>query len=114
MSTDYFSSLIQRRFNITLAKAGPKVNHARRFVMDNDSCQTRNSLFMLNEIGGELHRIPARLPDLNPIENIFNIIKKKLAKEALNIQIEKDHFRNSSLPKRIYAVLKGRGCQTKY
>ena len=80
-------------------------------------------------------RIPARSPDLNPIENIFHLIKKKLAKQALNLQIEKESFEEfktrvlrccndidpliidrtiESLPKRIDAILKGRGCRTKY
>ena len=78
---------------------------------------------------------PARSPDLNPIENIFHLIKKKLAKQALNLQIEKESFEEfktrvlrccndidpliidrtiESLPKRIDAILKGRGCRTKY
>ena len=136
ISGDYFSSFIRRRFNITFAKAGPKVNHARRFIMDDDPCQTsKKSLHALSEIEAELHRIPARSPDLNPIENIFHLIKKELAKRALNFQIEKESFDEfktrvlrccndidpliidsmiESLLKRIDAILKGRGCRTKY
>ena len=61
--------------------------------MDNDPCQTSQKfLHALSEIEAELHRIPARSPDLNPIENICHLIKKKLAKQALNFQIEKESF----------------------
>ena len=136
MSGDYFASYTRRRFNITFAKAGVKLNHSRRFIMDNDLCQTsKKSLHALSEVEAELHSIPARSPDLNPIENIFHLIKKKLAKQALNLQIEKESFEEfktcvlccwndidpliidrtiESLPKRIDAILKGRGCRTKY
>ena len=93
MAGHYFSLFIRCRFNITFAKAGPKVNHARRFIMDNDPCQTsKKFLHALSEIEAELHRIPARSPDLNPIENICHLIKKELAKQALNFQIEKESF----------------------
>ena len=104
--------------------------------MDNDLCQTsKKSLHALSEIETELHCIPARSPDLNPIEHIFHLIKKKLAKHALNLQIEKESFDEfktrvlrcyndidpliidrtiESLPKRIDTILKGRSCPTKY
>ena len=88
--SDFFSSFIQTRFNITFAKAGPNANGGRYFIMDNDLCQTsRKSIFALNDIEAELHRIPPRSPDLNPIENTFHFIKKKLADEALKLKIEK-------------------------
>jgi transposase len=51
--------------------------------MDNNLCQTsRKSISALNYIEAELHRIPPRSPDLNPIENTFHLIKKKMADEA--------------------------------
>ena len=63
--------------------------------MDNDPCHTsKKSLHALSKVEAELHRIPACSPDLNPIENIFHLIKKKLAKQALNLQIKKDRLRN--------------------
>ena len=136
MSGDYFSSLIRQCFNITFAKAGPKVNHARCFIMDNDPCQTsKMSLRGVSDIEAEFHYIPARSPDLNPIENIFHLIKKRLKDKALNLHIEKESFEQlktcvlrccddidtliidltiKSLPKRIDAVIKRQGCRTKY
>jgi predicted DNA-binding protein YlxM (UPF0122 family) len=93
MSGHFFSSFIPTRFNITFAKAGPKANGGRYFIMDNDPCQTsRKSISALNDMEAELHRIPPRSPDLNPIENTFHLIKKKLADEALKLKIEKESF----------------------
>ena len=104
--------------------------------MDNDPRQTsRKSISALNDIEAELHCIPPRSPDLNPIENTFHLIKKKLADEALKLKIEKESFEQfkscvfrccdnidssiidrtiESLPKRINAVINGRGSRTKY
>lgn len=136
MSGDFFSSFIRSRFNITFAKAGPKANGVRLFVMDNDPCQTsKKSISALCEIEAELHRIPPRSPDLNPIENVFHLIKKRLADEALSVKIEKESFAEfkervfrscdaietstidrtiESLPRRIDAVINGHGSRTKY
>ena len=47
ISRDYFASFIRRRFKITFAKAGGKANHSRRFIMDNDPCQTSKKSLML-------------------------------------------------------------------
>ena len=39
-----------------------------------------------------MHQIPARSPDLNPIENFFHLIKKKLEKDAIDMKIRKESF----------------------
>ena len=36
--------------------------------------------------------IPARSPDLNPIENIFHLIRKELRKEALDFRITQETY----------------------
>ena len=46
----------------------------------------------LQEIGAELVKIPPRSPDLNPIENVFHNVKRKILKEALQERIEKEDF----------------------
>ena len=79
--------------------------------------------------------IPARSPDINPIENMFNIVHKSLKEDAVNQCIghktyeefsrrvkkalsnfSKDVIDNTieSLPKRMKLILKGRGYHTKY
>ena len=82
-----------------------------------------------------IQRIPARSPDLNPIENVFNVVKRQLKDEALQKNIEsesKDEFEKrvlsallnypssvidrtiESMEKRLKLVVKGRGNRTKY
>lgn len=69
------------------ASNGPR---AKRVLMD--GCPRQNSKTALKAINGvdaKVFSIPARSPDLNPIENIFNIVAKRLRKEALEKTI---HF----------------------
>ena len=136
MSGEFFSAFIRSRFNITFAKAGPKANGARLFVIDNEPCQTsKKALAALRDIEAELHRIPPRSLDLNPIENVFHLLKNHLVREALTMKIESETFQEfkqrvfrccddidtstidrtiESLPRRIDAVIKGGGSRTKY
>ena len=43
----------------------------------------------------ELLKIPPRSPDLNPIENIFNIVSRKLEKDALGGAITRESYAES-------------------
>lgn len=105
-------------------------------VMDNDPSQTsKESQKTLDEVEAEFHRIPARSPDLNPIENIFHIVKNYLEQETIASNITSETFEQfkervlrimnnisvslvdktiASLPRRIEAVLEGKGHRTKY
>ena len=79
--------------------------------------------------------IPARSPDLNPIENIFHTVRKALKENAIAGRIEKESYEQfcrrvavtitslsgdyirktiDSMPKRIGAVIKQKGARTKY
>ncbi len=40
--------------------------------------------------------IPPRSPDLNPIENLFHLISKKLENDALDLQIQSENFEQFS------------------
>ena len=78
MNGNFFYKFIKTHFNLTFGKAGRKAYRKRIFVVDNDPCQTsRKAMSAINQIECEWHQIPARSPDLNPIENIFHLIKKK-------------------------------------
>jgi hypothetical protein len=58
--------------------------------MDNCPCQnSKVALLALDSIECTQHKIPARSPDLNPIENIFHVVKKQLEE----MRLSKDHFR---------------------
>ena len=81
---NFFYNFIKTHFNLTFGKASRKAYRKRIFVMDNDPCQTsRKAMSAINQIECELHQIPARSPDLNPIENVFHLIKKSLRKMQL-------------------------------
>lgn len=93
MTGDFFAQFIREHFNITFAEAGPKTNGRRLFIMDNDPCQTSQAAkSALEEIEAEFHEIPARSPDLNPIENIFHLVKRFLENEAISKNITRESF----------------------
>ena len=76
MNGNFFSHFIKNKFNICFAKAGPKHDGKRIFVMDNDLSQSsKTAMNALRDVEGELLKISARSLDLNPIENIFHIVK---------------------------------------
>ena len=83
----------------------------------------------------ELLKIPPRSPDLNPIENLFNMTSEILKKDAISRNIRKESFHEfeqrvvntmksipveyinkliSSMNKRIELVIKNRGQRIKY
>ena len=136
MDGNFFAEFIRQHFNICFARCGPKQNGRRLFLMDNDPSQTskvaRNAL---EDIEAELHRIPARSPDLNPIENIFHLVKTSLEREAIALNITSETFEDfssrvlksfdnlsvdlvdrtiASLSKRVKAVIKSKGDRIKY
>ena len=66
MTGEFFVTFIREHFNLIFAKAGPKADGRRLFVMDNDPSQTsRIAKLALEEIEGSFHEIPPWSPDLN-------------------------------------------------
>ena len=136
MTGKCFANFIREHFNITFAKVGPKAHGKRLFVMDNDPSQTsREARLVLEDIEGNCHEIPPRSPDLNPIENIFHLVKRFLGQEAISRNITRESFEEftvrvlraldsipietidktiSSMDKRIAAILSSKGVRTKY
>ena len=91
MDGPFFASFVDSRFTILFAKA-----HKRRsniFVQDN--CPVQNSSIVretVQKMKIEQLKIPARSPDLNPIENLFHRVKKKLRLDALQNNITCETF----------------------
>ena len=87
----FFASYICNRFPSHFqASANPR---AMRFLQDGDPSQNSTKVQRaLQDVGALLFRIPARSPDLNPIENIFNIVSAKLERDALLKQIKHKTF----------------------
>ena len=89
MDGPYFARFIRHHFPI-LFDITRKYGNAnlKLFVMDNDPSQTSAiARKALNNIRAKMQVIPARLPDLNPIENLFHIVRKKMEAEILEKNI---------------------------
>jgi transposase len=132
MSGKYFSDFIKT----DLSKLFTGQTEQKWFVMDNDPSQTSKAARKaMNESGATLFAIPPRSPDLNPIENLFHIVKNQLDKQALSEAIHQETWQQFtarvhktilqtpitfinnlllSMPKRIYAVIKCKGYRSKY
>lgn len=93
MNGAWFANFVKEHLNLCFAKAGPKISGNRIFVMDNGPSQTNKmALLALRDMVCELHRIPLRSLDLNPIENSFHIVKKHLEDGAINSHITNESF----------------------
>ena len=136
MTGDYFASFIRNFFHKLFKANGKRKGNEKIFLMDNCPCQTSaKAKKALRSIGATMRVIPARSLDLNPIENMFNVLRKRLEGEVKekNITHETwDEFvarvkRNiwsmpidyidktiASMPKRIKLVISGKGHRTKY
>ena len=91
MDGPFFASFVNSRFKILFAKASKRASNL--FVQDN--CPVQNSNIVketLKENQIEQLKIPARSPDLNPIENLFHRVKNKLRLDALNDNINCETF----------------------
>lgn len=89
----------------------------------------------MSDLGYVYFPIPAMSPDLNPTENMFHIVRKRLKEDAINLKIENKNYKDFSLrvkktieridkvhisatfesfPKRLRAVIRLRGARSKY
>ena len=106
------------------------------FLQDGDPSQKcALSKEAMNVVSCRLFQIPARSPDLNPIENVFNSVREQLRKDALNRMLEKETYQQfcrrvkqtlknfssdqidrtiESMPKRIDMVIENKGLRLRY
>lgn len=109
---------------------------AKRVLMDGCPKQhCKQAYTAYDEVKAKIMKIPSRSPDLNCIENFFNLIKKELRKQALQRKISNetmeefsDRVKNTmldypthiineiigSMDKRIDMILKAEGKRIKY
>ena len=135
MNGEFFADFIKREFDACFRRKGWPLTE-RLFVMDNDPSQTSSvSKQAMAKINCSMQVIPARSPDLNPIENIFHNIKENLKKGAIQQNITYETFNEfkervfrcflnydrdeidrtiSSMPNRIKDIIKLKGGRTKY
>ena len=87
----YFANYVRRKFP-TMFKKSNKFP-SRLWVQDGDPSQNcGDAKKEMKKIGAELFNIPAKSPDLNPIENVFHLVRRKLAKQALAQNITKESY----------------------
>ena len=87
----HFANFIEEHFELTFRKA--KKGVSRLWLQDGDPSQNsaiaRNAM---DRVNAELLKIPARSPDLNPIENFFHLVSRRLRSDAIDQQITKETF----------------------
>ena len=106
------------------------------FVQDGDPVQNSAAARSAFESQGlSIHHIPARSPDLNPIENIFHVVRNNLREQAVKQNICKETYSQfvervkqtllatdieliqktiATLPNRLDGIIDGKGDRTKY
>lgn len=133
MNGNYFASFIDQNFEQMFEHAGKDSNV---FVQDGDPSQ--NSAIAqtsMKRMKAQLLSIPARSPDLNPIENIFHLVSRQLKTDAICNNITKESFAQfqdrvetairgipldtinrtiASMPDRLRRIIDNRGERTKY
>ena len=78
MSGTYYAELVLEAFPTALERT----MWVRVLLYGYTSQNSRRANQALDQIGAKVFSIPPRSPDLNPIENLFNIVRMKLIKEA--------------------------------
>ena len=81
--TDHFSSVFKN-------SANPR---GKLFLQDGDPRQcSKVARQAMDHLGCRMFSIPPRSPDINPIENIFHLVRKQLRDDALRNKITKESF----------------------
>ena len=134
LTGEMFAEFIKTYFPQTFERC--KDPTVKTFLQDGDPRQvSRSARTAMEEIGCRMFSIPARSPDLNPIDHMFHLVRKNLQRDALTKRIEKETFEEfsqrvkntikefpaaildktiNSLPKRITKVITTKGDRTKY
>lgn len=131
---NYFASFVRNNFDAMFTRA--EKENSPMWLQDGDPSQ--NSAVVrkvLHLKRAKLLSIPPRSPDINPIENFFNLIKIELRRQALQDNITRENYEAFSqrvyntminfpaeqidkiidtMNKRMDLIIKGNGKRTKY
>ena len=84
---DFFREYFENAFEISSNPRG------KLFLQDGDpsqnSLKAKNAIF---DIGTRMFSIPPRSTDINPIENLFHLVKKQLKRDALEQNITQESY----------------------
>lgn len=128
-----FADFVTNNFAQAFIRSGKNSNI---FLQDGDPSQNSSmATAVFNELGIVCFKIPPRSPDLNPIENVFHLVKKKLNKDAIEQKIISENYEEftarvlntlnnfdqqiidniiKSMPKRIKSIKERKGQRLKY
>ena len=128
----YFADFVKRNF-VDMFGAADK-DHVKYFPQDGDRSQnSKVAQEAMKRVKAEVFHIPAKSPDLNPIENIFHLTNRELRKNSKRKKTEsRDEFvmrirralhsvpvaiidkTIESMDKRIGMIIQARGERIKY
>jgi len=95
LDAKYFNYFVEQNFREMFRKAGK--GRSKLWVQDGDPRQNCALVKRtLNRMRTNLVSIPPRSPDINPIENIFHLVKKSLRDEAILKNITKESYEDFS------------------
>ena len=129
-----FSDFIRSRFPTMFENSAN--SRGKLFLQDGDPSQnSKVARDAMEDVGARKFSIPARSPDLNPIENVFHNVKDKLREDAINENIVHETYEQfcervkktlmdfnpdvvdrtiESMPKRVEMIIKRKGQRIKY
>lgn len=95
MNGKYFAGFVREKFRWMIENS---VNpHGSYFLQDGDPSQnSKLAKTEIDKIGAVQISIPPRSPDINPIENFFNLIEQKLSADAISQKITSETFEEFS------------------
>ena len=134
MNGNLFAQFVENNFpDIFKESCNPSGNV---FVQDGDPSQnSKAAKISLEKIGALQFSIPPRSPDLNPIENVFNLVERQLNNDAIRDKISKESYNDfvervtntllnypvgpidniiNSMPSRIADVIRNKGQRLRY
>lgn len=103
MTGDFFEDFIDRNFEHMFQASGKR---SRIFVQDGDPSQNSAAAKRaLRRVNGQIMTIPARSPDINPIENIFHLVSRDLRQNAISRRLSRESFQD--FEDRIISTIRG-------
>jgi len=134
ITAEKMEAIVHKSFKSALRKSiSPR---GKRILMD--GCPRQNSLRArkaYDSVDALIMKIPARSPDLNPIENFFNLVKNALRQQAIDDKITHETFEQyservtrtllnypvtvinkiiDSMPRRVELIIQSEGRRIKY
>ena len=95
MNGQYFESFIDNNFTVLFQRANNNDSRYRLWIQDGDpsqnSARAKRAMARANAV---LLSIPPRSPNINPIENMFHLVSKKLRVDALELGIKFESYKD--------------------